>query len=83
MQEAGTHDLEVLGLETVEFQMSVFDNASLEEQVSWLTYYAGDEEGMKAEFNTMVDLYKKQDIESLHDEIIDSDQFQDMAEDLL
>ena len=34
VQEAGTHDLEVLGLETVEFQMSVFDNASLEEQVS-------------------------------------------------
>ncbi|MEM7109883.1 MAG: TraB/GumN family protein [Bacteroidota bacterium] len=83
VKEANANELEVLGLETVEFQMSVFDKASLEEQVSWLTYYAQDEDGMKAEFETMVDLYKKQDIEGLHNVIIDSEQFQDMADDLL
>ncbi|MEN1786133.1 MAG: TraB/GumN family protein, partial [Bacteroidota bacterium] len=83
VKEAGANELEVLGLETVEFQTSIFDNVSLKEQVGWLTYYAGDEEGMKQEFETMVGLYKKQDLEGLHNAIIDSEQFQDIADDLL
>lgn len=83
VKEAKTNGIEVLGLETVEFQMSVFDNAAFDEQVGWLTYYAADEEGMKAEFSDMVDLYKRQDVEGLHDVIADSEQYRDMANDLL
>ena len=83
VKAAAENDLEVIGLETVEFQMSVFDNAPLEEQVGWLMHYASDEEGMKNEFESMVKLYKAKDVEGLHDFVAASPQFQDMADDLL
>ncbi|MEO1096377.1 MAG: TraB/GumN family protein [Bacteroidota bacterium] len=83
VKEAKTNEIEVLGLETVEFQFSVFDNASLEEQVSWLVDYAEDEEAMKNEFEMLVQSYKKQDVDAMHDLMISSPQFQSLMDELL
>lgn len=83
VNEAKSNEIEVSGLETVEQQFSVFDNASFEEQVSWLIEYAEDEEGMKNEFQLMVDSYKKQDVDAMHDLIISSPEFQSLMDELL
>ncbi len=83
INEAKENELEVQGLETPEFQMGVFDEVSFEKQVSWLMDYANDEESMKNEFNLMVNTYKKQDVEGMHDLIVASPQFNDLADELL
>ncbi|MEM7551367.1 MAG: TraB/GumN family protein [Bacteroidota bacterium] len=74
---------EILGLETVEYQIGVFDEIKLEEQVGWLKEYIGDLEILKSEFDEMTDVYLKQDVEELHDLVLSSPQFSDYADALL
>ncbi len=75
--------LEVLGLETIEFQMSIFDNIDQEEQIEWLIKYLNDQDSFTEEFSQMVDLYKKQKLSKLVNMINDSPEYQDHAAVLL
>lgn len=56
---------ELLGLETIEDQMSILDKAPTEEQVKWLMEMAKDGDKNNAMFAEMVDLYTKQDLDGL------------------
>lgn len=83
VQEAKKENKEVFGLETVEFQMGIFDKAPMEEQISWLVEYANDEEAMKKEFDQLVEAYKERDLDKLHGIIISSPEMESMLETLL
>jgi len=74
---------EVKGLETVEYQMSIFDNIPQEEQLSWLTEYAKNPEQLKSEFNALIEAYKKQDVEAMHELVSMSPQFEEFSDVLL
>ncbi len=72
---AKSSEKEVLGLETIEFQLSIFDELAMEEQINMLVEsITGFEEG-KAEFNKLVGLYKQQDIKGLYELMKESPQF--------
>lgn len=58
---------EVKGLETVEFQMSLFDKQSYEEQIDDIIKLIKDEETAGLTFDDMVKLYKTEDIDKLYD----------------
>lgn len=56
---------EMLGLETVEFQMGVFDQIPYEKQAEMLVGMVRKKEDSAKEFGDMVALYKAQDVEGL------------------
>ena len=56
---------EVKGLETAEFQMSMFDSIPYKVQAQMLLETIRSGEGDQQEFQKMVDLYKSQDIEGM------------------
>jgi uncharacterized protein len=64
-QMATSGKKELLGLETVEFQMGVFDRIPYEKQAELLADMVRKKEESSKEFGDMVALYKKQDLEGL------------------
>ncbi len=76
-------DKELVGLETIAYQINIFDQIPLEEQLGWLVEYTSDLEKMKTELDFMLKAYKSQDVEKLHDMITSSVQFEAYAEILL
>ena len=58
VQEAAKRGLDVSGLETAEFQMSLFDDIPRQEQIDWLVETISEKEATIDEFNRMVDLTK-------------------------
>jgi len=56
---------EMLGLETVEFQMGIFDQIPYEKQAALLADMVRKKEDSTKEFAQMVALYKTQDVEGL------------------
>lgn len=77
VQMAKEQQKEVLGLETVEAQMAVFDAISYQEQVKDIIEMLNDEGGSQAMFSEMVDLYLQEDLEGLGEFI---DQYLDTQE---
>lgn len=65
MGEARNSDKEVLGLETIEFQASVFDSIPYEKQAQDLVKYIDSIDQYKKNTLELMDLYKKQDINSM------------------
>ena len=59
--------METAGLETADFQMSVFDSIPYEAQAKMLIDGLRSTEKGDSEFDKMVELYLKQDIEKMHD----------------
>ncbi len=57
---------ELLGLETVDFQLSLFDNMSLEDQVKMVMESLRDEKTAKIKFEEMQRIYLEQDLDLLH-----------------
>lgn len=76
-------DKELKGLETIEYQLNIFDQIPLEEQLSWLVEYTSDTEKMKTELDFMIKAYKSKDMQKLHDMITSSVQFEAYTEILL
>lgn len=64
-QMASNAKKEMLGLETVEFQMGVFDQIPYEKQAALLADMVRKKEESAKEFGQMVALYKAQDVEGL------------------
>ncbi|WP_229599723.1 TraB/GumN family protein [Runella slithyformis] len=64
---------ELLGLESVEFQMGVFDQIPYEKQAALLADMVRKKEESSKEFGAMVALYKQQDLEGLLKLMDDSD----------
>ncbi|MFK7810032.1 MAG: TraB/GumN family protein [Saprospiraceae bacterium] len=62
MQMATDQEKEMSGLETIEYQMSVFDSIPYTDQAQMLVESIKAEKGDDSEFDAMVDLYKNEDI---------------------
>jgi len=82
MQQNG--DKEILGLETVERQLSVFDNdIPTEDQIDWIVEYAGDMERLKQEFSSLIDAYKNQDLNKMYALMLEQPQYEQYLTPLL
>jgi uncharacterized protein YbaP (TraB family) len=57
---------ELLGLETVDFQLSLFDNMSLEDQVKMVMESLRDEKNAKYKFEEMQQIYLEQNLDQLY-----------------
>ncbi len=66
VQMAKQQEKEIIGLETVEYQLSIFDEIPYTTQADWLRTMLTEEENTKEEFAQMVALYKKGDIQGLY-----------------
>lgn len=62
---ADQHDLAILELESVDFQMQIFDDIPLEDQVAWLWQGIAEEQESQRGFQTMVDAYVAEDLDKL------------------
>lgn len=69
-------DKELKGLETIEYQLNIFDQIPIEEQLSWLVEYTADVDKMKTELDFMINAYQSQDMQKMHDMITSSVQFE-------
>lgn len=65
MSEARQYDKEVKGLETLEFQASIFDSIPYEKQAQDLVMYVDSIERFKSITLEMVDMYRRQDIHNM------------------
>ncbi len=72
---AAEKEVELIGLETVEFQTSLFDNEPMEVQIKMLVDGIKDFEEGQEEFKKMVDYYKAEDLEGMQMLVADSPQF--------
>lgn len=63
---------EILGLETPEFQVSVFETVPYEEQIDQIIEYLQEPEKMTKEFDAMIAQYKNEDIEGLYNTMDES-----------
>ncbi|MBN8859868.1 MAG: TraB/GumN family protein [Sphingobacteriales bacterium] len=60
---------EVLGLETIEDQMKIFDDMPDSTQAQMVMRYVNDFNKQKSDFAKMVEVYKKQNLDSLYEQI--------------
>ena len=67
-------NLEIGGLETVDYQLSLFDSIPYAEQAKMLVESIQMNDEGSDQFNQMMDMYLKQDIESMHTMINDEGQ---------
>jgi uncharacterized protein YbaP (TraB family) len=65
MTEARDNEKDVQGLETIEFQASIFDSIPYEKQARDLVMYVDSIDKFKQTTLDMVDLYRKQDISNM------------------
>lgn len=80
---AENQEMSLAELESVEFQMSIFDDIPLAEQVEWLWEMIDDEEHTQAQMAAMVDAYLSEDVDRLLTFMKEDPQFQDYFEVLL
>ena len=74
---------EIKGLETMQFQASVFDSIPYEWQAKELLKNIDSFSMYKNQFDEMVDLYKKQDLDSMQNMLLESEFGSDKYNDLL
>lgn len=72
---AAEREIELIGLETVEFQATLFDNEPMEAQIKMLVDGVKDFEEGKEEFKKLVQTYKEEDIEGMQALVAESPQF--------
>jgi uncharacterized protein YbaP (TraB family) len=65
-ETAKKNNQELLGFETVDFQLSLFDQMSLDEQVRMLMESLRDEKNAKNKFEEMQQVYLEQDLDRLY-----------------
>jgi uncharacterized protein YbaP (TraB family) len=80
-KEAKKRKMGIIGLETLEFQMSLFDSISVERQVEMLLK-SGFDSNPLMEYNKLLAAYKQQDLEKLYNFAKDDDDFKYFEEDL-
>ncbi|MEQ8244305.1 TraB/GumN family protein [Fulvivirga sp.] len=83
VKNAQDREVEVLGLETVEFQTSIFDNEPMAAQIKLLVTSISEFEEAKEDFAKMVESYKKQDLKALKQLMADSPEYADFEDILL
>ena len=66
MEMAKSQSKETIGLETLEFQMGIFDKMDKEDQIDMLVKSVKEFDSMKGEFGEMIDIYRSQDLDGLY-----------------
>lgn len=77
-QFAHNEEMTIKELETVEFQVGIFDSAPLSEQVHWLYNMVADPDKGKAMVQSMTQAYLSQDMEAVYDIMIADPSFEKM-----
>ena len=84
-KRAKKNNMKAIGLETIEYQMSVVEKMSIEDQVKMT--FSSDKQGkrvdMLADFTKMVEAYKKQDLNALQKMITEEGSEGDFEKDFL
>ncbi|SHN28499.1 hypothetical protein SAMN04488057_11669 [Cyclobacterium lianum] len=83
MALAKSEDIEIVGLESVEDQLSLFDLIPLEEQYRSFYTYADNLEKGKEEFRKLIASYREEDISALLDLVSESPEYRDYKDVLL
>ena len=81
-KEAKKRKMEIKGLETLEFQMSLMDSISIEEQIKMLVESDVNKNPLD-EYNKMLNAYKQQDLKKLHNLLEEDAQFETMKNDFV
>jgi uncharacterized protein len=81
--KAQNDKIPVTGLETVEYQLSIFDKIPSEEMADFIMETVRKPDEGEKNFQKMVQYYNKQDLESLAKLILESDELGSSAEELL
>ncbi|TVP51561.1 MAG: TraB/GumN family protein [Mongoliibacter sp.] len=81
--KAQENKIPIVGLETIEFQVSLFDEIPMNEQVDELVKSIIDKEKGSQEFMELVSVYLTEDIKYIHDQILSSDMFANYTDALL
>ncbi|MBA3987901.1 TraB/GumN family protein [Aliidiomarina maris] len=82
-QMAEAHDMSVMELESVEFQMGIFDDIPVAEQVGWLYEAISNEEQAQSMLREMKQTYLREDLDALMDIMQQDPQFADHMDVLL
>lgn len=80
MEQAGERETPIVALEDVDFQMGLFDDIPMQEQVDWLWEMITDSETGEALMESMVKAYAQQDLDALMQLMMDDPQFNDYME---
>lgn len=83
MKMAKEQNKEVIGLETVEDQMKIFDDMPDSVQAQMVLRYANEFDKQKKDFANMVEMYKKQELDALYQQIMSSPDIAGSEETLL
>lgn len=83
MDLAKARDIEIIGLESVNDQLSLFELIPLEEQYRSFYTYADNLEKGKKEFKKLIESYKEEDISALLQLVSESPEYKDYQEVLL
>ena len=67
MQEAGKYDKEILGLETAEYQASIFDSIPYAKQAKELLNYIDSIDRYKDNTQELIKVYREQDLQKMQD----------------
>ncbi len=76
-------DKEILGLETIEFQGSIFDSIPYEKQAKDLVQYVDSIDQYKKVTQQMVDVYREQDLNKMLKLVVESDPSMEQYMDLM
>ena len=84
MDKAKVNKMNVEGLETIKYQMSMFDSIPYEDQAKMLVESVkGGDDTEGDVMNAMIELYKNQDIDGLYELIMQEDSDMETFEDIL
>lgn len=75
MEQADEQETPIVALEDVDFQMGLFDEIPLQEQVEWLWEMISDSEMGDALMESMVQAYEQQDLDALMEIMEEDPQF--------
>lgn len=70
---AGKQKMEIIGLETIEDQMAIFDTIPYDKQAKMLISMIDKLPETKTEFKALVDLYKEQNLQKLYEQTMQSE----------
>lgn len=73
MQESQQYKKDIRGLETIEFQASIFDSIPYEKQAKDLVTYIDSIDNYRKVMTEMIDVYKKQDLKKMEILMLQSD----------
>ncbi|UZR93431.1 TraB/GumN family protein [Chondrinema litorale] len=66
MEMAKSQKKETIGLETLEFQMGIFDKMDKEDQIEMLVKSVKEFDSTKGEFAEMIEIYRSQDLDAMY-----------------